>query len=125
MRKQSSGFTMIELEMVIVVLGILALIAMPQFFNLSAPAKSASEDGIVGGVRAGIATYIAQNQNPPASLDAVASGADCSTGAGCFSTVLMDALKSADWSKNAGGGYVGPSGSVYTYTSGNGKFTKS
>ena len=64
MRKLNSGFTMIELVMVIVVLGILALIAMPQFYNLSVPAKAASEEGIVGGVRAGIATYIAQNQNP-------------------------------------------------------------
>ena len=43
MRQHQSGFTMIELIMVIVILGILAAIAMPRFVDLSSDA-SAPED---------------------------------------------------------------------------------
>lgn len=121
MRKQNSGFTLIELVMVMVVLAILAIIAMPIYNNLTNPANTASEAGVVGGVRAGIATYIANDasHNPPGSLDAVAVG-NCS--AGCFGTVLMDPVKSANWSKTGANVYVGPSGAPYTYTPASGKF---
>lgn len=50
MRQNQSGFTLIELVMVIVILGILAATALPRFVNLSGQARTAALQGVVGGI---------------------------------------------------------------------------
>jgi prepilin-type N-terminal cleavage/methylation domain-containing protein len=52
--KMRSGFTMIELIFVIVVLGILAAVAMPKFVNVQDDAKVSSEKSTIGAVRSAI-----------------------------------------------------------------------
>ncbi|WP_272493002.1 type II secretion system protein [Atopomonas sediminilitoris] len=51
MNKQQGGFTLIELIMVIVILGILAAFALPRFADLSGDARQASLQGAQGAVR--------------------------------------------------------------------------
>ena len=48
MRTRPQGFTMIELIVVIVILGILAATALPKFIDLNSDAKTAALKGVVG-----------------------------------------------------------------------------
>ena len=52
MKKQQTGFTLIELVMVIVILGILAATALPKFVNLSGNANKSVLEGVEGSMRA-------------------------------------------------------------------------
>jgi MSHA pilin protein MshA len=48
MKNRSQGFTMIELIVVIVILGVLAATALPKFIDLNDDAKAAALAGVVG-----------------------------------------------------------------------------
>ena len=58
--KQEKGFTMIELIMVIVIIGILAAIAIPRFVDLRKNAQQAACDSNVGALRAALSNYYAR-----------------------------------------------------------------
>ena len=59
MHKRQTGFTLIELIMVIVILGVLAAVAIPKFTNLSADANAAAVQSVAGSLGAAAATNYA------------------------------------------------------------------
>ena len=86
MKKQQSGFTLIELIMVIVILGALAVAVIPRYVDLQTQAEQAAVDGVAGSLAAGAAINYA---------DCVIGGATCLTGAAWANcTDTEDALTS-------------------------------
>jgi MSHA pilin protein MshA len=68
MRKQQSGFTLIELIIVIVILGVLSAFAVPRFANLGGDARRAVVESAEGSMRSASAivhsAYLAAGTNP-------------------------------------------------------------
>lgn len=75
MRKQQSGFTLIELIMVIVILGILAAFALPRFADFSNQARTSVVEGVAGSLR---------------SASAIAHAAQLAAGASGSTSVVLE-----------------------------------
>jgi prepilin-type N-terminal cleavage/methylation domain-containing protein len=73
MRRQEAGFTLIELVIVLVILGILAAAAIPRFENFSQDAKDAAVSGGKSSVNSAIAIEMAKNKTTEPSGTSIAS----------------------------------------------------
>ena len=83
--KQQSGFTLIELVVVIVLLGILGAAATAKFQDLSAEARAAAVQGLAAEMQSGSAINYAKNAVGTSSGIAVAS---CTDGESVLTTPL-------------------------------------
>ncbi|MGU3191599.1 prepilin-type N-terminal cleavage/methylation domain-containing protein, partial [Vibrio cholerae] len=60
MKKMQQGFSLVELVIVIVVVGLLAVAALPRFLDVTDEAKKASIEGVAGGFATGVLSARAQ-----------------------------------------------------------------
>ena len=55
--KSRNGFTLIELIIVMVILGIMAAVAVPRYLDSISNAEEAAEDAVISSIKAGLTQY--------------------------------------------------------------------
>ena len=100
--KNNKGFTLIELIMVTIILGILAAVAIPRYMTTVTKAEEAAENAVISSIKAGLETYAVEQlisngrrswpSNPWTALSTEPEGYDA--------TDTDDADEDGEWTYN-------------------------
>ncbi len=84
MRRTTNAFTLVEVLIVVVILGVLAAVAIPKFASASDDARTAAVQSTVAGVRSSIASYrtnaVIQGSPPYPAISELTDGTVLRTG---------------------------------------------
>ena len=121
------GFTLVEIMLVVVLVGITAVVVVPKLFDFTTDAQQTKRDAIAETIRANInrnysRTKVATGTGVYSVLDTAANGA-CTVANPCFGSVLSEAL-TTNWNKGpAVGAYTyNPTMTTFTYEIATGRF---
>ena len=99
--KNNKGFTLIELIMITIILGILAAVAIPRYMATVNMAEEAAEDAVISSIKAGLETYAIEQlmdsgrrtwpDNPWSALETKPSG---------YTTDATNADVDGEWTYN-------------------------
>jgi MSHA pilin protein MshA len=125
--KKQSGYTLMEVMLVVVMVSILAVVAVPRIFDVVTDAKKKQRDAIVDTLRDNInrnysRIKVSTGTGVYTALDTAANGA-CTVANPCFGNVLKNPLTD-NWHKGpAVGAYThDPTMTTFTYDVNTGRF---
>lgn len=117
MEEKQSGFTLVELVIVIIILGLLAAVAVPKFINLSGDAKTAATSSIAGALSSANSVNYASRTESASNGSAVTN---CSDGASLLQGGLPTGYSITAAAITAGATatctLTGPGGATATFT---------
>lgn len=129
MKHSRLAFTLVELIMVIVIMGLLAAVVIPKYGDIRTEAQDAAETGTVAAITSGIKlahmTSLAQGTDTwPSVLDSAANGVASATNP-LFADVIEDGVTDGNWQKIGARTYrYNPTTNRYVYDRTTGKFNK-